>query len=390
MASSLPFLRPALLLLILAALGAVTVGAGQSLSLTVEVLPGAPGRLLMQGSAPARQVWSFRDSYAGVLGLGNRVRGFQLFDANGKQIAVRRIAPGQFESDQAATNFKYEIDVSPPSRTSDAAFISWLTTDRGVLILGDVLPEMPSAGPATVSARLVMPSGWTANASESGKSVTQIETSDTDRAVVVVGKKVRTSTRAILGKPFMLLTDGDWAFEDNDTFEVTKTVLESHSKNVGLLPCESASLVLLPLPQASGAGKWSAQTRGCTVTMLLGAAPSKVAALSQLELALTHELFHFWVPNGLALAGDYDWFYEGFTMYQAARAAVRLDLLSFDQFLNAIADAYDGSSGSDAQDLSLIEASKQRWTGGASTVYSKAMVVAFLYDLNLRWQTKGK
>jgi predicted metalloprotease with PDZ domain len=38
----------------------------------------------------------------------------------------------------------------------------------------------------------------------------------------------------------------------------------------------------------------------------------------------------------------------------------------------------------------LIEASKQRWTSGASIVYSKAMVVAFLYDLNLRWQTKGK
>jgi predicted metalloprotease with PDZ domain len=122
----------------------------------------------------------------------------------------------------------------------------------------------------------------------------------------------------------------------------------------------------------------------------MNAAPSKVAALAQLQLALTHELFHLWVPNGLALAGDYDWFYEGFTMYQAARAAAKLDLISFDQFLSAIADAYDGSSGSEAQSLSLIEASKQRWTSGASTVYSKAMVVAFLYDLNLRWQTKGK
>jgi predicted metalloprotease with PDZ domain len=40
--------------------------------------------------------------------------------------------------------------------------------------------------------------------------------------------------------------------------------------------------------------------------------------------------------------------------------------------------------------LSLIDASKQRWTLGTSTVYSKAMVVAFLYDLNLRTQTGGK
>ena len=390
MPSSLRFLRPALFIFIVAALGAMNVGAAQSLSATVEVLPGAPGRLLVQGSAPPRQTWSFRDSYAGVLGLGNRVRGFQLFDANGRQIEVRRMAPGQFASDQPATDFKYEIELAPGSRLSDAAFTSWLTPDRGMLILGDVLPELPSTGPATVAARLIVPSGWTAYASDSGKSITQVETPDPDRSVVVVGKKVRISTRAILGRPFMLLTDGNWPFADEEALDVAKSVLQFHSNTAGQSPCESATLVLLPSPQASGGGKWSAQTRGCSVTLLLSAAPSKIAAVAQLELALTHELFHFWVPNGLALAGEYDWFYEGFTMYQAARAAVRLDLLSFDQFLNAIADAYDGSSGGYAQNLSLIEASKQRWTSGSSTVYSKAMVVAFLYDVNLRWQTRGK
>jgi predicted metalloprotease with PDZ domain len=384
------FLKTPFLIILLAAAGAVTTGRAQSLSVTVDVLPGAPGRLLMQGSTAPRQTWSFRDSYAGVLGLGNRVRGFQLFDANGKQIAVRRIAPGQFESSAPAVNFKYEIELTPTARPSDAVFTSWLTLDRGMLMLGDVLPELPSARETTVSVRLVMPSGWTAYASDSGKSVTQIETTDPDRSVVVIGKKARISARTILGKPLTLLTAGDWSFADNDILDVAKGVLEFHSKNIGPAPCESASLVLLPLPQPSGANKWSAQTRGCTVTMLMNAAPSRVAAVAQLQLALTHELFHFWVPNGLALKGDYDWFYEGFTMYEAARAAVRLEVLSFDQFLNAIADAYDGSSGSDAQNLSLIEASKQRWTGGSSIVYSKAMVVALLYDLNLRSQTKGK
>src|SRR6185295_6301280 len=103
-------IQPLFFALLFTAAGVVTTGAAQSLSLTAEVLPGAPGRLLMQGSGSPRQTWSFRDSYAGVLGLGNRVRGFQLFDANGKQIAVRRIAPGQFTSSEPATNFKYEIE----------------------------------------------------------------------------------------------------------------------------------------------------------------------------------------------------------------------------------------------------------------------------------------
>src|SRR2546423_5356053 len=77
-------------------------------------------------------------------------------------------------------------------------------------------------------------------------------------------------------------------------------------------------------------------------------------------------------------------------MYQAAGAAVRLDLLTLQQLLNAIGDAYTGSSSADFKSMSLIEASKRRWMTGANAVYSKAMVVAFLYDLNLRSQSKGK
>ena len=377
------------LLVFCTVIGAATLASAQS-TVTVEVLPGAPGHLLIQGLGPATKSWSFRDAYAGVVGLSNRVRGFQLVDANGKQIAVRRLAPGQFSSDAPASNFKYEIELAPMARAADAAFTSWLGTERGLLMFGDLLPEARSERGEAISARLVLPSGWTAYGGDTARQLSQIEIADPDRAVVVVGKKIRVETRAVLGKPFTLLTESDWPFSDNEAIEMVQRVLQFHSQNVGPLPCETSSLVLLPFPQATGPNKWSAQTRGCTVTLVTGRVPSKVGALSQLELALTHELFHLWVPNGLALAGNYDWFYEGFTMYQAARAAVRLDLLSFEQFLKAIADAYDGSSGRDAQNLSLIEASTQRWTSGASTVYSKGMVIAFLYDLNLRWQTRGK
>ena len=381
------------LLVFCAVTGACTALSAQSLAITAEILPGAPGRLLIRGSGAAAQSWSFRDSYAGIVGLGNRVRGFQVFDANGKQIATRAVAAGQFASSEPATSFKYEIELTPTSRPSEAAFVSWLGPERGVLMFGDLLPASPSARPnqaTAIKARLVLPSDWTAYAGDTAAQQTEIEAADPDRAVVVIGKKIRVSTRAILGKPFTILTGGDWAFSDDDASEKVRNVLQFHNNNVGPLPCARASLVLLPFPQATSVNKWSAQTRGCTVTLLMGRVPSKVGALSQLELALTHELFHFWVPNGIGLSGDYDWFYEGFTMYEAARAAVQLDLISFDQFLNAIADAHDGSSGPGTANLSLIEASKQRWTIGSSSVYSKAMVVAFLYDLNLRFQSKGK
>lgn len=150
-------------------------------------------------------------------------------------------------------------------------------------------------------------------------------------------------------------------------------------------------MTLLPLPVPASADRWSAQTRGCAVTILMGKQPSRVGALSQLGNALTHEMFHLWIPNSLALTGDYDWFYEGFTVYHAARVAVDLDLLTFNDFLTALSRAYDGfSAAQDLNQISLTEASKRRFTTGTAGVYSKAMLVAFLYDLNLRSQSKGK
>src|SRR5205807_1591093 len=166
-------------------------------------------------------------------------------------------------------------------------------------------------------------------------------------------------------------------------------VLKANREVFGAMPAKQGSLILFPFPQAVGPSQWSAETRKSTVTLLMGKFPSKIGALAQLSTPVTHEFFHLWVPNGLALSGDYDWFYEGFTIYQAAQTAVRLGMLTFDEFLNSIARAYD-SSKTEAADLSLIEASARRFTIGRASVYSKSQVVAFLYDLRLRSVSRNK
>jgi predicted metalloprotease with PDZ domain len=189
---------------------------------------------------------------------------------------------------------------------------------------------------------------------------------------------------------FNLVADGTWAFTDSEASELAVKVLKAHRDLFGSMPSKQSTLILLPF-QGLLADRWSAETRGSTVTLLMGQVPSKVAALVRLSTPLTHELFHLWVPNGLALNNDYDWFYEGFTIYQAARTAVRLDLLTWPEFSNAIARAYDGYvAGVDHDRWSLIEASQRRWTVGESSVYSKSMVIAFLYDLKLRSASHGK
>jgi predicted metalloprotease with PDZ domain len=125
--------------------------------------------------------------------------------------------------------------------------------------------------------------------------------------------------------------------------------------------------------------------------LLSGRLPSKLAAKAQLDGALTHELFHLWVPNGLSLEGEYAWFYEGFTNYMALRAGMHRGQLTFNDYLNALGSAYDSYRvARGAKEASLIEASQRRWTGSAQLVYHKGLLVAFLYDLELMRRTAGK
>jgi predicted metalloprotease with PDZ domain len=147
----------------------------------------------------------------------------------------------------------------------------------------------------------------------------------------------------------------------------------------------NAVLVLVPYPGEAGPESWSAETRGNVVVLVLGRNAGRKRVLSRLGIVLSHELFHLWMPNSLKLDGDYDWFFEGFTLYQALRMDLRLGLISFNDYLRTLAKVYDAYLASaDRDKLSLIEASERRWTTSSSLVYEKGMLVGFLYDLSLR------
>ena len=365
------------------------------------------------------RIWSFRNSYSGVSELGTRIEKPEAFDASGAEISVRKIAPGQFEAARPASRFRYEVNLEPPAQPSDAARVSWLTFTRGLLMLADLLPTNRSEGGKAADGekkgtaaeglivRFIVPNSWGVYSNESqnaagdfpvlARGEVQKEVAfvvaDVDRAVFAVGSHLRISQAPASGMTLRLVADGEWALADRDALELAANVLKAHHDVFGAMPSKQGTLILLPFPQTvpANASKWSAETRGNSVTLLIGKLPSKIAALAQLSVPLTHELFHFWVPNGLNLDGDYDWFYEGFTIYQAARTGVRLDLLQFPEFLNAISRAYDAYRiGLDHDRWSLVEASRRRWTGGESAVYSKSMVIAFLYDLKLRSQSRSK
>jgi predicted metalloprotease with PDZ domain len=368
----------------------------ESLKAEISVLSVAPARVRITGerSIPTR-AWSFRNIYASAMNLGERIEKLALTDASGVDVPVRKLAPGEFEAASPATGFVYEMKLDAPLFEGDAAHVSWLTNERGFLMTGDLLPlaRYEKEGMKTAATlRFMLPANWKVAASEKAGGEGAFEVGDVEAAIFFVGQNWREKRQRIGSMDFAYVTDGDWAFTDEDAAGLAASLLKEHAAVFGGTPQNRAMLVLSPFPRMAGADRWSAETRGATITMLAGKSPSRTAALAQLTFPLAHELFHLWIPNGLALDGNYDWFYEGFTLYQALSAAVRLNLLTFQDYLNAIGRAFDAyrSAVAGRGESSLLQASEQRWTLSPALVYNKGMLAAFLYDLNLRQRTKGK
>lgn len=374
--------------LIMSCLCACVAAHAQDMTAHLRVISLAPPRISVEGKRdkPAT-VWSFRTTYAGQLGLGARFESLTLADAQGVPVTVRQLAPGEYEAARPASSFRYDVKLDPPTADADAAHVSWLTQERGILMPGDLLP-LPAAN---VKLRLTLPADWASIALDEHGADGLYELAQAESCVFLVGPALRREQGRAGALAFTLASVGEWAFTEQDAAHLAQEILQEHERATASVPRRHALVIVAPFPRPVAAHVWSAETRGGTVLLLSGRAPAKTAALAQLSLPLVHELFHLWVPNGLALNGDYDWFFEGFTLYQATRAGVRLGYLSFQNYMDTLALAFDQTRNTrDAVSLSLLEAARRRWSDPTAAVYRRGMLAAYLYDLTVRRQTGGK
>ncbi|MCA1557955.1 MAG: hypothetical protein LC731_05375, partial [Acidobacteria bacterium] len=317
-------LAGALFLIVLCAASA----SAQAVDVRIQVLSTSPAaRVRVEGErAQATKIWAFRNSYAGLIGLGERVENLSVTNARGESVPVRKTAPGEYEAAAEAARFSYEVKLDAPLFMTDSPYVSWLTPERGFLMLGDLLPrtrgEETGARPLTIS--FTLPANWSVFSNEAKAAGGQFVVKSQDEARFFVGRDLRERRARAGSIDFSLVTAGDWAFTDEEVAETTRNILKEHERTMGGPPAQSnVMLMLSPYPRTAGAERWSAETRGGSIVLLSGRQPSRIAGLAILSTPLTHELFHLWVPNALALDGNYDWFYEGFTLYQAMDGRAR-------------------------------------------------------------------
>lgn len=330
--------------------------------------------------------WSFRNTYGRALGLGDRIEQFQATRSN-EPILVKKIASGEFRSDVSAESLSYVVRL-PSIQTADATQVSWINEDHGFLMFADLLPEFLESQ-AGLSVKFELPKGWVVRTALDPDDHDSYLVENPETAVFFVGQELRPLSKLVRGMPLRIFVSNKWDFADKDVLKSASEVLQQYLEMTGFKLRGRPTIFLAPLPLLHSNAQWKAETRGSTVMMLLNRRADIKNWRGQLGVIFTHELLHLWVPNALVLKGDYDWFFEGFTLYVALQAALKLKLIKFQEYLDTLGRVYD-SYLSFPNEQTLIQASASRWTSSVPLVYDKGMLVAFIYDLMVRAETQGQ
>ena len=360
----------------------------------IDVDLAANGRLVatIRGkfSSPAEpkttsEMW-FLDDIAGVKDLFRRRSSVAIYDPWGYLIANQVFNGTVRVHGDIIGGFRYSIDLAPLGPASAPAHTSWADASGGVLMLDDLLPQ--SIGRKS-QITLKLPTGWKAFAAESEIAPSVYAVDNVERSVFYIGPKLRSQRVQGGDTPLDLALSGEWLFTDAEAANMAGSIFDSYSRQFGQLTTAPRRVFVGKFPVPTRIGAWEADTRGRSVTILSADMPFKAQSIQRLHEQLRHELFHLWLPNGVNLGGNYDWFYEGFAQYAALKTGVATNQIRFDDMLSTLAQAYNIDR-IQPERRSLIEASMLRFSGGNTTVYARGMLVAFLIDITLMRSAKGK
>ncbi|MBX7055299.1 MAG: hypothetical protein K1X36_10115 [Pyrinomonadaceae bacterium] len=368
-----------------------TITPAQDVRITVKLADDGRPVAEIRGKFPMaeppdarREIW-FLDAIAGVEGLSRRRSLVTVFGTGENIIADRQFVGPERFSRQGIGGYKYSVDLAPLGNTS-AAHVSWANGNGGILMLDDLLPQ--SAGRSSVI-ELTLPAGWRAFAAESETAPGVYSVANAEKAVIYIGAGIRDRQIQAGHRTINVTLSGEWLFADADAAGMTAAIFDAYGRQFGRLTNEPRRIFIGKFPAQSRIGAWEAETRGRSVTILSADMPFKAQSVQRLHEQLRHEIFHLWVPNGVNLSGNYDWFYEGFAQYASLKLGVAVNQIRFDDMLTTLGQAYNIEQVQPDR-RSLIEASELRFSGGNSMVYAKGMLVAFLCDIATLKATKGR
>ena len=387
----LPFSLLALLIL------STIPGRAQEIEATIQIDFKSPvvkvaGRHPDPGRNTGRRNLGFLRSIAGISNIANRVSDVRLMDSSGQAVPFKKLADGEYLSDADFARWSYQIDLTPLKERNAAAHTSWLAEGAGILMLADLLPQFDRQK-RPVRLTFETPRRFDLRPdpiySIEKRQANSYEVGDPENAIFYVG--YGWANGHSLTDPFAgsVIVAGEFKFAAVEVSPMAKEIEAAYARLFEARPLGQTSIAIAKFPIATQPGEWQAETRGNNVTIISSDMNFKTQSLQRLHEQLRHEIFHLWIPNGVNLTGNYDWFYEGFALYQSLKLGVSLNRIRFEDFLDTLSRAHRIDS-VQTRRMSLVDASRSRFNGSDTHVYARGMLVAFLSDIAILQTSNGK
>ncbi|HMV83348.1 MAG TPA: hypothetical protein PLD20_27520 [Blastocatellia bacterium] len=352
----------------------------------------------ISGLPAGKMRMQFTDDFAGVDRLSERLRAVNVTDERGGTLPLEIRGNGLylFDGDSRPLRLTYEMRLARAFDPSQFALVSGIGTETAVLMTADLLPRF-CLGEKTCAvktpARLAIetPAGWQIATTEPREGDI-FNIADASQAVFFLGR-LREQTAKIGEMNMRVAVGGEWAFRDAEVFSLVEAVVQEQALLIGGKERGEFLVTLAPFPQPLTGLRSSAVTIGQTVVLLLNPNNDAAATFKHYRRHLAHETFHFYLPNAFRIRENFDWFWEGFTRYAALLTLARLRMIDLREYLNAVHAEYEAYLFNPLRtQVSLLAASPEKFAGAANSdlVYRKGMLVAALYDLELRRQSRGK
>lgn len=372
-----------LLLIFTAAILSLTAAAQHAMEVTIRVdgqTAFVSGKFVAKRKGETETI-RFLESMPGASKLAERVSDVKAFDAAGAPLPLKRFTASQYDASAQIAEWTYKVDLRPLANQAAAAHSSWIAGDAGLLMLDDLLPQ---EGRVAARVTLKIPAGMSVYTTEvlDGDAY---RVRDTEKAVFFVGRGLRQVEST--GKA--LLISGEWQFSDSEAEVFASEIVDNYTRLLAGRPRGEPQIAIFKFPHALQPGQWEADTRGSTVTIVSSDTPFKSQSIQRLHEQLRHEIFHLWFPNGVNLSGNYDWFYEGFALYQSLKLGVATNRIRFDDYLATLSAAYNIDRRISNR-RALVESARSRSSGAGLEVYARGMLIAFLSDVAMLENSKGK
>ena len=335
--------------------------------------------------------------------MSERIVGLKVRDAAGAALSLEIRGNGVYAFDArdrpSPIVMNYEVRLARALEPGQYALTSSLGPEAAFLLAADIFPDLAFAvagdeaakPPGTLRVEMSPPEGWQVATTEPGEGGV-FDVSDAKRAVFFLGR-LRARMLEIGRMRLRIALTGSWDFTDEQVSSLSELVARAQAMMVDGREEGSFLVALAPFPLPLTGLRSAALARGSTVILMLNPGNDRAKTFQHLQRHLAHEMFHFYLPNAFRIRENFDWFWEGFTRYIALVTLAETRTITLDDFLAALGDEYEAYAANPLRgNTSPVSASPEKFSSAASyeIVYRKGMLVAALYDLELRWQSRGK